>query len=75
MWNALLNFLVGCSHSTTSFPLTTRRKLDNHASRIETYVVCLECGKEFEYDWVQMCIKKPVRVPTPASIQEQPLRT
>jgi hypothetical protein len=33
-----------CGHSRTTFPLTLKR------SRAP-YVVCLTCGKEFEYNW------------------------
>jgi hypothetical protein len=58
MFNALLNVLSGCSHRKTSFPLTPRRKLGNNVGRTETYVVCLDCGTEFAYDWQQMRIRK-----------------
>ncbi|HKW25472.1 MAG TPA: hypothetical protein VJN48_06790 [Terriglobales bacterium] len=26
-----------------------------------TYVVCLDCGKEFSYDWEQMKVVSPLR--------------
>ncbi|MEX2264081.1 MAG: hypothetical protein WD696_19160 [Bryobacteraceae bacterium] len=29
-----------------------------------TYVVCLDCGKEFRYDWQEMRIGDPVPVRT-----------
>jgi hypothetical protein len=77
MFNALLNTLFGCSHRRTSFPLTPRRKLDNNAGRApETYVVCLDCGTEFGYDWQKMQVRKPVSVLIPSSaVQEKPVRT
>jgi hypothetical protein len=29
------------------------------AGRSGTYVVCLDCGKEFPYDWQQMRVVSP----------------
>jgi hypothetical protein len=46
--------LCGCSHRNTTFPLTS----DHGLSR--TYVVCLDCGTEFDYDWKAM--RKGARV-------------
>ena len=59
MLNSILETLFGCSHRTTSFPLTAARKLAGQSTasadkRHSTYVVCLECGKEFSYDWNTM---------------------
>jgi hypothetical protein len=61
--NALLGFLFGCSHRTTSFPLTTPRittprTLGKNVGHSETYVVCLDCGTRLLYDWQQMRIGK-----------------
>ena len=56
MLESILNALFGCSHRRTTFPLTPARK--NGASR--TYVVCLDCGKEFAYNWADMRIGEPV---------------
>jgi hypothetical protein len=70
----MLNLLIGCSHRTTSFPFTPRRRLDSNASRTVTYVVCLDCGRKFEYDWQEMRIRKAMSTP-PTGTQEQPLRT
>jgi len=74
MFNVLLNMLFGCSHRKTSFPLTPRRKLGN-TGRTETYVVCLQCGMEFEYDWRNMQIRKAVTMLIPTTLQEERLRT
>lgn len=49
---ALADRLFGCSHSRTSFPITLRTS----TRKAETYVVCLECGRRFAYDWARMCI-------------------
>jgi hypothetical protein len=53
----LYDVLFGCSHKRCSFPMTVRGKLRRNtpaASVTGTYVVCLDCGKEFPYDWNQM---------------------
>lgn len=48
--------LFGCWHRRCSFPLTIRGKLRRiaAASVTGTYVVCLDCGQEFPYDWNKM---------------------
>jgi hypothetical protein len=51
MLQSLLNSIFGCSHQRTTFPLTPGRKT---AERNGTYVVCLDCGKEFAYNWDEM---------------------
>ena len=51
MLQSLLNSLFGCSHQRTTFPQTPGRKM---AGRTGTYVVCLDCGKEFAYNWDEM---------------------
>lgn len=46
--------LGGCWHSRLSFPLTPNKKLKAApaaAALTGTYRVCLDCGKEFPYDW------------------------
>ena len=57
MWSAVLTVFFGCSHRKTTFPLTVPRKPGSNVDR-GTYVVCLECGSEFEYDWQAMKIRK-----------------
>lgn len=54
----LMNALFGCWHSNYSFPRTTApgHRRTAAASVTGTYVVCLDCGKEFPYDWQQMRI-------------------
>jgi len=55
---SLFDLVFGCSHKRHSFPLTTRgaRRRTPAAAVTGTYVVCLDCGKEFPYDWQQMKI-------------------
>jgi hypothetical protein len=71
----LVDLLFGCWHKNYSFPITqkpgTRRSVAAQATG--TYVVCLDCGKEFAYDWKQMKVlaskphivsSEPVPAPT-----------
>jgi hypothetical protein len=71
MLQSLFNSLFGCSHQRTTFPLTPGRKNAKHtapsATRSGTYVVCLDCGKEFAYDWDGMRIGQQVLVPVPVA--------
>ena len=59
---SLFDLVFGCTHRHCSFPITVRGKLRRRteaASVTGTYVVCLDCGKEFPYDWNQMKIVGP----------------
>ena len=54
---SLFALVFGCWHKRCSFPITIRGKLRRSttaASVSGTYVVCLDCGREFPYDWLQM---------------------
>jgi hypothetical protein len=64
MLQAVLNTLFGCPHRKTTFPLTAQSR-SGSAVRRETYVVCLECGAEFGYDWQAMRIRGPLNTLTP----------
>jgi hypothetical protein len=41
----ILHFVFGCRHRRKSGVFTIKKR---------TYQVCLNCGQEFEYSWVQM---------------------
>jgi hypothetical protein len=56
MISSLLGTIFGCSHKRTTFPLTPTRK----SKRSGTYIVCLKCGKEFDYNWKEMRVGSPV---------------
>lgn len=63
MDTSLFQALFGCTHSKTTFPLTPGSRTTNCAARItkstaQTYVACLECGKELPYDWENMQVIK-----------------
>lgn len=55
---SLLEAVFGCSHKRCSFPITAKnsQRRSAAASITGTYVVCLDCGKEFAYDWKEMKI-------------------
>jgi hypothetical protein len=53
----VFDMLFGCWHKNYSFPITAKKGSAPHceAERVTgTYVVCLDCGKEFPYDWNKM---------------------
>ena len=52
----LMNALFGCSHKHYTFPRTVKpgQRCSRLAGMTGTYVVCLDCGKEFAYDWQEM---------------------
>ena len=56
----LADWLSCCSHRRTTFPITLRTGVSvdgqQSAAEAETYVVCLECGRHFVYDWTKMRI-------------------
>ena len=54
MINFIASLLFECSHRKTTFPQTPVRNAG-------AYVACLECGKEFPYNWAEMRIERPDR--------------
>ena len=66
MIDTILNLLFRCPHKRTTRPVTPFGKGADRAG--ETYVVCLECGKEFFYDLTEMRIGKPVPPTSPSGI-------
>jgi hypothetical protein len=70
MLDALLSYLFGCPHATTTFPLTRNANHSAGSGARNTYVACLKCGAEFVYDWERMRVGMPL--PTCRSLR-QPL--
>ena len=74
MIQSFLNKMLGCSHQRTTFPQTPSRKTGATqtpgATRNGTYIVCLDCGKEFAYNWSEMRMGQAVtsRVQEPARV-------
>ena len=64
MLHSMMNALFGCGHQRTTFPITPRRRYAGSPAvsgpRSGTYVACLDCGKEFAYDWKSMRIGEPM---------------
>ena len=56
--DTLLNLLFRCAHRRLTSPLTPVSK--KGVPRGDTYVVCLDCGKQFDYDLKEMRIGKPI---------------
>jgi hypothetical protein len=63
MVNKLLQFLaIRCSHKKLSQPFAasssarrpTNSAWDAPSPAAQHYVVCLDCGRKFEYDWTHM---------------------
>jgi len=54
----VLNLLFHCGHRHLTRPFTPLS--DQGVPRSETYVVCLDCTKQFAYDWKEMRIGKPI---------------
>ena len=69
MLQFVLNSLFGCTHQRTTFPMTPGRKAGGFQSSglTRTYVACLDCGREMEYDWKSMRLGKPVNGFAPAA--------
>ena len=66
------DLLFGCWHRQLSFPFSPRPGAPRPVAAHETgtYVVCLKCGKQFPFDWEQMCIVKSRRDKTYAHAVE-----
>lgn len=70
MWDSVLQLLtVGCRHRHLSKPFAASFSSSHISARDEWeavpqhdaaghYVVCLDCGKQFGYDWSRMQVIK-----------------
>ena len=79
MFSTLANWLFGCSHRHTSFPITCRTSVAidgrKETQSLETYVVCLDCGQRFAYDWSAMRIAKQPAVEAESTRAQGECRT
>ena len=82
MTDSVFNLLFGCNHRKTTFPMTPVRKKSAGGQEeppAETYVVCLECGKQFVYDWENMRLGQAADIaegsPPVTSAAKVPFRT
>jgi hypothetical protein len=58
MIDSVLNLLFRCSHRRLTRPMTPVMKTGGRSG--DTYVVCLDCGKQFEYDLKTMQMGKAI---------------
>jgi hypothetical protein len=66
MIDTVLNLLFRCPHHRITRPITPASKVgEPHGA---TYVVCLDCGKQFTYDLQKMQIGKPVHSSEPRGV-------
>lgn len=58
MFAKLIDAVFGCRHARYSFPITVKAGSRRYPTtqRAGTYVACLDCGREFRYDWHEMKI-------------------
>lgn len=61
MLGELFDAIFGCWHTRYSFPLSLRSGCRGSKAACLTgiYVVCLNCGREFPYDWAEMKVIFP----------------
>ena len=58
MIDSIVNLLFRCPHKRLTRPVTPVSK--DGKPHNDTYVVCLDCGKQFSYDLKEMQIGKPL---------------
>jgi hypothetical protein len=68
----IFDALFGCWHKNMSFPLSAKplnakygQRRSQAATQTGTYVVCLDCGREFAYDWKTMRVVSAGRAEAP----------
>ncbi|MGA2979437.1 MAG: hypothetical protein ABSD76_07585 [Terriglobales bacterium] len=74
MFSKMIDAMFGCRHARYSFPITVRAgsRRTQAGQRAGTYVACLDCGKEFRYDWQEMkIVESPVREAAHALITKE----
>jgi hypothetical protein len=63
----LFGWLLPCPHSRTTWPQTPTRRGKPVGP---CYVICLRCGRQWEYDWENMKIIRK-RAPQPEPLPER----
>ena len=56
----LIDVLFGCHHRRLTRPISPVPKPGTRPGA--AYVACLDCGKQFHYDVLNLCIGKPISV-------------
>jgi len=73
MIDSIVNLLFRCPHRRLTRPVAPVTKAGQPHS--QSYVVCLDCGKQFEYDLKQMRIGKPIDHSNDACVVPQDMPT
>ncbi|MCL5743569.1 MAG: hypothetical protein M1541_06530 [Acidobacteria bacterium] len=60
MIDSLFNLIFHCRHRRMSFPFRPASKTG--FAQGETYVICLDCAKQFTYDWEHMRVGKAIEL-------------
>jgi len=62
MFTGLMDLLFGCTHKRYTFPMTAKpgHARPEVAMLTGTWVACLDCGREFAYDWKKMKVVSAV---------------
>lgn len=64
--DSILNLLFRCAHQRLTRPFSP---VSLHGvTQGETYVVCLDCGKQFDYDLKEMRVGRPIDRSNDASV-------
>ena len=68
MFTKFADLFFGCWHKNYSFPISIKsgQRRSGASMATGTYVVCLDCGQEFAYDWKQMKVVSPDYKPAAA---------
>jgi hypothetical protein len=62
---SIFTLLFHCQHKRISGPITLSTKPG--VPQADTYVVCLDCGDQFSYDWNRMRIGERIERPRPTT--------
>ena len=58
-----MQLLLGCFHKNTGFPITRKANRRQLGRLSDTYIVCLDCGREMPFSWSEMRVLKERRRP------------
>lgn len=54
MFQSCVEFFLGCQHKHLSFPVVSQEDRERDGAQAQPHVTCLDCGREFWYDWKRM---------------------
>ena len=69
MFGGMVNLLFGCRHKRVTRPITPVHKVGESAG--DTYVACLDCGRQLHYELRAMRVGKPLPTPPPGATYMQ----